>query len=747
MGRKKVLSKVAFALSAAIVSMASPLWQLSAFADDNILVKMPGASSAQGSAQGTWDLTWTVGNNDVTLSTNTSENVVDDAGAKAISFVSISDVKGGLWFESQGDFCSSYNAKLSVPGGWSRNLTCTYSPQTEYGGNVSQLYFTDDVELPNEASFFILSVEVNAPSFFGVIFDNVESYDEQAGTWVTVGPAPSDTSLSGKHFTITSTGFIGGMGDDSGSIYSFATQDPDEYRNLSLTISGDDFDADTMALVLHGDNNYQQVAECARVGSGCVVSFNQYNLPDQVHVDIMSKDNTGPQPDPDPGPQPHPGDPTDGTITVHSSNGFADPKSFYKSRIAINDTTILDQECELNSSQCPDSFSGNVTYNKEASASTVEISFSPLFINKIVNKIIINNTEYNVPINYSNRVDWLAHYDHQELKFTLDNVPYASSYDITVDITEADRDTEQFIGNFLWSNKEEDKDNDVYIGHARIEMVSLLCHIDEGNDVLITPETENLPAGCVVEFDQGEQEGSLVVPDGSVVTLKLWTEYGWQVVSFGANGQDIAVDPDKIAEYTFTIAKGNYHLGAVVEQTDDEVQADSEKIKSGSITLGGSEIDEGTALLTVGDADLTDEEREEFQKQAGDYKVSSYLEIDLDQIFYDGHGSYWKGAEMKELDNEATITLELEEGIDGNEVIIVHKKHDGTYEVIPTIYDPVAHTITFKTSSFSDYAIASRNVASPKTYDDIMKHVAVFMICFTGGFAIFLGNRFAAAKN
>ena len=35
--------------------------------------------------------------------------------------------------------------------------------------------------------------------------------------------------------------------------------------------------------------------------------------------------------------------------------------------------------------------------------------------------------------------------------------------------------------------------------------------------------------------------------------------------------------------------------------------------------------------------------------------------------------------------------------------------------MIPTTYDPVAHTITFKTSSFSNYAIASRTVASPNT--------------------------------
>ena len=267
-----------------------------------------------------------------------------------------------------------------------------------------------------------------------------------------------------------------------------------------------------------------------------------------------------------------------------------------------------------------------------------------------------------------------------------------------------------------------------FIVHASIELVSLLFNIDEGNYFIITHDTENIPDGCVVEFGENDDGtvGSLVVPDGSVATIKIWTEYGWQVTSFGINSQNVDVDPDKIAEYTFTIGKGNYHLGAVVEQTEDEVNAESEKIKAGSIELGGDEIDEGTAMLTVSDADLSDEDRERFQNEAGDYNVTTYLEIDLDQIFYDGHGDYWKGAEMKELDNEATITLQLEDGVDGNSVVIVHQKHDGTYDVIPATYDPVTNTITFKTSSFSNYAIASKTVDTPNTGDMIAKYLLIF---------------------
>ena len=55
--------------------------------------------------------------------------------------------------------------------------------------------------------------------------------------------------------------------------------------------------------------------------------------------------------------------------------------------------------------------------------------------------------------------------------------------------------------------------------------------------------------------------------------------------------------------------------------------------------------------------------------------------------------------------------MKLEDGVDGSNFVIIHEKHDGTYEVIETIYDPEANTITFEVDSFSNYAIASKPVA------------------------------------
>lgn len=144
------------------------------------------------------------------------------------------------------------------------------------------------------------------------------------------------------------------------------------------------------------------------------------------------------------------------------------------------------------------------------------------------------------------------------------------------------------------------------------------------------------------------------------------------------------------------------------------VHTSSDKVKDGTIELGGKEINSGSVVLSVGDVTLSNEQLTNFEETANGYVISSFLDIKLDQVIYKGSETDVWSNELKELNNEATITLQLEKGVNGNEVVIVHEKHDGTYEIIPAVYNAETNTITFKTSSFSNYAIASK-VASGQT--------------------------------
>lgn len=216
---------------------------------------------------------------------------------------------------------------------------------------------------------------------------------------------------------------------------------------------------------------------------------------------------------------------------------------------------------------------------------------------------------------------------------------------------------------------------------------------------------------------------------GSKVILRLKPDYGYQLTSITINDEKLTPGKEQ-STFEYIMPNTNVHISGIFEKVDDKVNTDSKKVKNGTIEIGNNEIDSGSVILSVNDVTLSKEQISNFEEKANGYKISTYLDINLAQVLYKGTPeSVWKN-ELKELNNQAKITLKLEDGVDGNEVVIVHEKHDGTYEIIPTTYDKENNTITFVTTSFSNYAIASKNVISvnneenkdiinPKTGDNI----------------------------
>lgn len=216
---------------------------------------------------------------------------------------------------------------------------------------------------------------------------------------------------------------------------------------------------------------------------------------------------------------------------------------------------------------------------------------------------------------------------------------------------------------------------------------------------------------------------------GSKVILRLKPDYGYQLTSITINDEKLTPGKEQ-STFEYIMPNTNVHISGIFEKVDDKVNTDSKKVKNGTIEIGNNEIDSGSVILSVNDVTLSKEQISNFEEKANGYKISTYLDINLAQVLYKGTPeNVWKN-ELKELNNQAKIILKLEDGVDGNEVVIVHEKHDGTYEIIPTTYDKENNTITFVTTSFSNYAIASKNVTSvnneenkdiinPKTGDNI----------------------------
>lgn len=377
--------------------------------------------------------------------------------------------------------------------------------------------------------------------------------------------------------------------------------------------------------------------------------------------------------------------PASSTITYTPANDPVD-------RLSINGTDY-------------DFASDTIEYQYDGSG-TVSVTMETFATLAYITSVSINGTNYPVPTATADVLNLITE-NGQIIRYTFDNVPKADAYTIATTTTRSD-----IFGGFSWSYKDIDRTEDNYIGNGYLEVQEV-----EYGGVKYTGEAAIIAADLPylrLNRTPADDYGEIMLPTGSKVTLKLIPNAGYQLTSFTVNGGEFEAQ-EEVGTYSFISESGNFHLGAHFTAVDDAVAAEAEAVESGTITLGDGEIDNGTARLDVKDVDLDEEDVAEFEDAAGDYNVKTYLDISLFQTIYKGTATDTWDEQIRELDNEATITLKLDDSIDGNDIVIVHQKHDGTYEVIPTVYDPATHTITFKTSSFSNYAIATRTIAAPDT--------------------------------
>ncbi len=256
-----------------------------------------------------------------------------------------------------------------------------------------------------------------------------------------------------------------------------------------------------------------------------------------------------------------------------------------------------------------------------------------------------------------------------------------------------------------------------------------------------------------VKQDLTKNNGWASIVPGSKVILRLKPDYGYQLTSIKINDETLVARKEE-STFEYIMPNTNVHICGIFEKVDDKVNTESSKVKNGTIDLGGKEINSGSVVLSVNDVKLNNEQISNFEKNANGYNISSYLDINLSQVIYKGIASSFCENELKDLNNPAKITLNLEEGINGDEVVIVHEKHDGTYEIIPTTYNKETNTITFATTSFSNYAIASKtnsleqnsevvkdDNSNPKTGDNILAYSIIFVISLLGIVTISVANR------
>lgn len=281
------------------------------------------------------------------------------------------------------------------------------------------------------------------------------------------------------------------------------------------------------------------------------------------------------------------------------------------------------------------------------------------------------------------------------------------------------------------------------IGHGSAKVIAVY---DEDNN-LVSPSQYVVNSEAIDNGGVYEGFGHIAVIPGSRVVFEFVPEYGYQLTSISINEQPIeATATMNRFEFTMPRASGNVHFSATFSKTDDIVKANSEKVSSGTIDLGNA-LEGGTAQLMVNDVELASDKISGFEKAAGEYTISNYLDIDLYNVFYKGKNDaddVWSN-KINELEKEATVSIKLEDGVTADDIVIVHNIHDGDeYEVIEIqSYDQETNTITFKTKSFSSYAIATKGdgsnasskiIKGTKTGDNVLLFVSIAVIALVGMF-------------
>ena len=408
-----------------------------------------------------------------------------------------------------------------------------------------------------------------------------------------------------------------------------------------------------------------------------------------------------------------------------------------------------------------------VRFDKEETANTVTINLSHNWSNKIT-YLKINGKNYTNQLpNYADRYTWLSHYNDQGFDISIGGVPLPmptdSYYDnerkipifnieIKVQPIEA---KECYVGNFLWSNDDAfapdgDNSNDLYIGHSKLVLQSAVFDDGDGsgdkswtlgvNDNGQSAEYNYTDASGNVlpyvhlglnreDFETHVKVSEMLIPAGSKVTMTITPEPGYQVVDFtGVDFDDGSVQlPGGQCVYTFTVGKGNFHLGAKVEEVEDDVDySETDEVEEAMVELADGTLDAGTARLTIEDADLSEEKETEFTDVADTegLEIESVLDISLAQIFYQGKGKKNKddvwSKEIEDLDEAATIGLDLDEDFTGEEVYVIHNIHDGEeFEVTEAeVVDAAKGQIMISAESFSSYAIATKPIQTVTPEDD-----------------------------
>ena len=146
-------------------------------------------------------------------------------------------------------------------------------------------------------------------------------------------------------------------------------------------------------------------------------------------------------------------------------------------------------------------------------------------------------------------------------------------------------------------------------------------------------------------------------------------------------------------------------------------------VNSGDITAdelvqiaNGASVD---IVLTVKEANVSDEVKTAMAQAAKGYTIGQYLDISLFK-YMTVNGSQQAGVPLHTTKDALTISVVVPDALINtnsavNRTYCIVRNHKGTIDVLDAAFDAAGKTLTFKTDRFSDYAIAYKDTAVPSS--------------------------------
>lgn len=146
-------------------------------------------------------------------------------------------------------------------------------------------------------------------------------------------------------------------------------------------------------------------------------------------------------------------------------------------------------------------------------------------------------------------------------------------------------------------------------------------------------------------------------------------------------------------------------------------------VNSGDITAdelvqiaNGANVD---IVLTVKEANVSDEVKTAMAQAAKGYTIGQYLDISLFK-YMTVNGSQQAGVPLHTTKDALTISVAVPDALINtnsavNRTYCIVRNHEGTITVLDAAFDAAGKTLTFKTDRFSIYAIAYKDTAVPSS--------------------------------